>query len=173
MPVKFTHRVSRYKLHSHSISYGTGSGQQSVTGLSRADDPDSYWIIKAANGASCKRGEPIKCNSIIRLQHISTGKLLHSHHHFSPLSNQQEVSAFDGLDSGDNWELICLNTSTKYWLREQKIKLMHSETYKYLVASKDKVYNNPINGQIEVAASSKSNEDSEWIAQEGIYFAER
>lgn len=42
----------------------------------------------------------IPCDSIIRLQHAGTNKFLHSHQHRSPLSNQQEISAFDGLDSG-------------------------------------------------------------------------
>jgi dolichyl-phosphate-mannose--protein O-mannosyl transferase len=42
----------------------------------------------------------IPCNSIIRLQHAGTNKFLHSHQHSSPLSNQYEISAFEGLDSG-------------------------------------------------------------------------
>ncbi|CAG8445184.1 895_t:CDS:2 [Acaulospora morrowiae] len=171
--VKLTHGPSSYKLHSHAISYGTGSGQQSVTGLSSSDDPDSLWIIKPIVGSTCSRGEAVKCGSLIRLKHIGTGKFLHSHLHVSPLSNQQEVSAFDGLDTGDNWKLMCVNTSAKYWLREQKIKLIHFETSAYLSASKDKVYNNPIHGQIEVAGSSKNDKNTEWIAQEGIYFAEK
>ncbi|CAG8662602.1 4676_t:CDS:2 [Acaulospora colombiana] len=101
------------------------------------------------------------------------GKFLHSHHHKSPLSNQQEVSAFDGLDTGDNWKLICVDTSAKYWLREQKIKLLHVDTSLYLSSNKEMVYNNPINGQIEVAASSRNDKNTEWIAQEGMYFADK
>jgi len=49
----------------------------------------------------------IKCGSVIRLKHLNTGRWLHSHKFRSPLSNQQEVSAFDGSDTGDNWEVRC------------------------------------------------------------------
>ena len=35
------------------------------------------------------------------------------------------------------------------------------------------MYNNPIHGQIEVSASKKIGQNTEWIAQEGIYFADR
>ncbi|CAG8799228.1 13051_t:CDS:2 [Gigaspora margarita] len=171
--LKLTHSPSGYKLHSHSISYGTGSGQQSVTGLPNSDDPDSLWIVKGSIGKNCLRGEKIKCGDSIRLQHAGTEKFLHSHYHRSPLSNQQEVSAFDGLDSGDNWKLVCINTSSSYWFREQKVRLMHVETSSYLSANSEMVYNNPIHGQIEVAASSSNDKNTEWIAQEGIYFAER
>ncbi|CAI2174535.1 830_t:CDS:10 [Funneliformis geosporum] len=155
------------------LAIRSGSGQQSVTGLPNADDPDSLWIIKGAHGESCLRGEAIKCGSIIRLQHSSSGKLLHSHYHHSPISKQQEVSAFDGFDTGDNWKLTCLNKSSIYWLREQKVQFMHLETSSYLSANKDYIYNNPIHGQIEVSASKKFGQDTEWIAQEGIYFADR
>ncbi|RIA95980.1 MIR motif-containing protein [Glomus cerebriforme] len=171
--VKLTHKPSNYKLHSHSIAYGSGSGQQSVTGLPNADDPDSLWIIKGAHDESCSRGEPIKCGTTIRLQHSGTSRLLHSHLHRSPISQQQEVSAFDGLDTGDNWKLICMDKSSIYWLREQKIQLIHKETSKYLSANEEYMYNNPINGQIEVSASKKADQNAEWIAQEGIYFADK
>ena len=49
---------------------------------------------------------PVKCGDTIRLLHIATRRNLHSHLFQSPLSNNQEVSAFgengDG-DEGDNW----------------------------------------------------------------------
>ncbi|CAG8495337.1 2776_t:CDS:2 [Rhizophagus irregularis] len=160
-----THIPSSYKLHSHSVAYGSGSGQQSVTGLPDADDPESLWIIKGAHGESCPRGEPIECGSVIRLKHSGTNKFLHSHHHRSPISKQQEVSAFDGLDTGDNWKVICLDKSTTYWLREQKFQLLHVETSAYLFANEEYVYNNPISGQIEVSATKKTGENTEW-AQE-------
>lgn len=37
---------------------------------------------------------PIKCGDIIRLQHLPTGKNLHSHYFQSPLSGNQEISAY-------------------------------------------------------------------------------
>ncbi|CAH1761419.1 22697_t:CDS:2 [Entrophospora sp. SA101] len=170
--IKLTHGSSNYKLHSEKkVVYGTGSGQQGVTGLPLPDDPESLWIVKAANGDICHRGKAILCDSIIRLQHAGTNKFLHSHQHRSPLSNQQEISAFDGLDSGDNWKIICTNKSSTHWNREEKIYLQHVETGRYLSANRDHTYSNPIHGHIEVVGSSRNDKNSEWISQEGIYFA--
>ena len=44
--------------------------------------------------------EPVPCGSDVRLQHANTKAYLHSHQHISPLSHQQEVSCFDGEDTG-------------------------------------------------------------------------
>lgn len=44
------------RLHSHDIKYGTGSGQQSVTGTDAKEDGNSHWLIKAETGKECGRG---------------------------------------------------------------------------------------------------------------------
>lgn len=33
------------RLHSHNVGYGSGSGQQSVTGLTDTTDAGSYWQV--------------------------------------------------------------------------------------------------------------------------------
>lgn len=33
------------RLHSHDVKYGSGSGQQSVTGVKNSDDINSHWQI--------------------------------------------------------------------------------------------------------------------------------
>ncbi|CAG8459272.1 6205_t:CDS:2 [Paraglomus occultum] len=168
--VKLTHSLSEYKLHSHGVNYGSGSGQQSVTGFSEADDPNSLWTVKPTiDVKDFLRGQPVKCNSFIRLQHVETKKFLHSHNHKSPLSMQQEVSAYDGNDTGDNWKLICRESSS-VWLREEKVQLMHQDTKTYLTANIDKMYGNPIHGQLEVATSRSGDKYTMWAAQEGVYF---
>jgi len=52
----------------------------------------------------------MKCGDLIRLEHIQTGKNLHSHDVRSPLSHMNEVSGFgtngEG-DSSDNWVTEC------------------------------------------------------------------
>jgi len=35
------------RLHSHEVKYGSGSGQQSVTGMANSDDVNSHWQILA------------------------------------------------------------------------------------------------------------------------------
>ena len=41
---KLKHEKSRFKLHSHQIPYGTGSGQRSVTAVPAKDDTNSLWL---------------------------------------------------------------------------------------------------------------------------------
>lgn len=55
--IKLQNTGSLHFLHSHSIHYGTGSGQQSVTAFHAADDPNSYFKILEPFGADhCPRG---------------------------------------------------------------------------------------------------------------------
>lgn len=42
--IKLMHDKTKYRLHSHDVPYGTGSGQQSVTGFPGGEDSNSYWV---------------------------------------------------------------------------------------------------------------------------------
>ncbi|KAJ3080162.1 Stromal cell-derived factor 2-like protein 1, partial [Rhizoclosmatium hyalinum] len=93
--IKLAHSPTGYRLHSHQVTYGTGSGQQSVTGFAAGDDTNSLFVVEhGVDSPFCKRGQPVKCGDSVRLQHINTKNRLHSHAHVSPLSNNQEVSAY-------------------------------------------------------------------------------
>lgn len=46
----------KVRLHSHDVKYGSGSGQQSVTGITIPEDINSHWVIKAPTGQNCLRG---------------------------------------------------------------------------------------------------------------------
>ncbi len=75
---------------------------------------------------------PVKCDTTLRLQHLSTRLFLHSHHFSSPLSNNQEVSAYgDGMagDHGDNWILECTD-SDDFWSRDDLVRFKHKDTNK-------------------------------------------
>ena len=39
----------KIRLHSHDVKYGSGSGQQSVTGTEVKEDVNSHWAIKGSN----------------------------------------------------------------------------------------------------------------------------
>ncbi|XP_076638906.1 stromal cell-derived factor 2 [Colletes latitarsis] len=160
----------KVRLHSHDVMYLDGSGQQSVTGTPTKEDGNSYWLVKAGTKKQCNRGTPIKCGDIIRLEHITTKKNLHSHRVSSPLSGKQEISAYgDGKgegDNGDNWLLIC---STDVWKRDEAIVLKHIDTDTYLAVT-EKVYGNPINGQSEVVGEYSLNSPHvEWVTAEGVF----
>ncbi|TYK19996.1 stromal cell-derived factor 2-like protein [Cucumis melo var. makuwa] len=88
--LKLMHEKTKFRLHSHDVPYGSGSGQQSVTGFPNVDDSNSYWIVRPQPGTSAKQGDTIKSGTIIRLQHMRTRKWLHSHLHASPISGNLE-----------------------------------------------------------------------------------
>lgn len=96
--------------------------------------------------------------------HLDTGKNLHSHLHKSPLSGQQEVSAFGDNtsgDTGDHWKVVI---DGKYWKRGETIRFQHVDTGRYL-SSNTKKYQHPIPGQQEICAVDKSNEETKWSAE--------
>ncbi|KAJ3142843.1 Stromal cell-derived factor 2-like protein 1 [Geranomyces variabilis] len=170
--VKLANKKLGCRLHSLGITYGTGSGQQAVTCLPAADDAGSYFLVRTAFGTpDCPRGTPIACGTVIRLLHQSTKTSLHSHAaHKSPLTRNQEVSAYSGSDKGDDWRLVCAKSSDKYWDRETEVKLQHVETAKFLGAASGSTYNVKPPGQLEVSAVGHAGAEQTWIAQEGIYF---
>lgn len=143
---------------------------KSVTASKSADDHNSYWQIKPkANLAKLpERGQPIKCGDAFRLFHLSTRRNLHSHLFMSPLSNNQEVSAFgengDG-DEGDNWIIEC---DEKYWRRDESVRIRHEQTKKFLHVTGDQ-YGRPISGQMEVSCYQYANSGNLWQVNEGVY----
>ncbi|XP_052866885.1 stromal cell-derived factor 2 [Anopheles cruzii] len=157
------------RLHSHDVKYGTGSGQQSVTATELQEDVNSHWAVKAATGKHCERGEPVKCGDTIRLHHSVTNKNLHSHHFQSPLSGNQEISAYGDDhgqgDSGDHWVLICSGDS---WLRSNPVRFQHKDTNMYLGVS-GRTFGRPINGQMEVVGVPNPYSGTEWVAAEGLF----
>jgi len=167
--VKLINTAHKIRLHSHDVKYGSGSGQQSVTGVSLAEDVNSHWTIKGPLEMEyCKRGEPIECGQKIRLEHLTTHKNLHSHHFSSPLSNAQEVSAFgeSGLgDSGDIWTVMC---EGDFWSRDDKVMFKHKDTGSFLAAS-GHTFGRPINGQMEIIGTNNPDGTTNWKVQEGIY----
>ncbi|XP_013405901.1 stromal cell-derived factor 2-like isoform X2 [Lingula anatina] len=166
--LKLLNTRASVRLHSHDVKYGSGSGQQSVTAVDSSDDHNSYWQVQPKMGGQCTRGNPVKCGQTIRLQHVTTQKNLHSHHFQSPLSRNQEVSAFgDGGegDEGDHWAVTC---SGKYWSRTEPVRLKHVVTEHYLHVSGD-TFGRPIHGQREVSAYHSPSDANLWQAMEGIF----
>merc|ERR1711936_1208433 len=100
--------------------------------------------------------------------HLSTHRNLHSHHFSSPLSSQQEVSAFGESgrgDTGDVWRVMC---EGDYWTRGDNVMLKHSDTGVFLGAS-GHTFGRPINGQMEIVGLSMPDVSTKWKTAEGIY----
>ncbi len=131
--IKVSHLWTGRTLHSHPLNYGhTGSsGQQQVTAFEGADDND-LWRIKGPHGQpeNYKAGQSIRHGDIIRLQHVLTGRNLHSHSgHPSPVTQQQEVTCFghNGIgDTNDNWRIELPGGGD--WAPGGRIKLIHQAT---------------------------------------------
>lgn len=172
--LKLEHKATKYRLHSEDVTYGTGSGQHSVTGTPQATEGASYWIVRGPLGTPCDQGTPLENGAIIRLQHSQSKRWLHSHLFRSPLSGQQEVSSFGGADesdTGDNWKLEVIGKGP--WKQNQEIQLQHVDTKAYLM-SHTKKFGQPIAGQLEVCATQgRPNANTKWMAAEGVYFSPR
>ncbi|CAM8970448.1 unnamed protein product [Rhodiola kirilowii] len=168
--IKLMHEKTKFRLHSHEVPYGSGSGQQSVTGFPEVNDANSYWIVRPEPDTSVKSGDRIERGTIIRLQHMKTRKWLHSHLHTSPISGNLEVSGYGDdhqSDTGDYWRLI-IEGSGKTWKQDQRVRLHHVDTQGYL-HSHNKKYQRIAGGQQEVCGVREKSADNIWLAAEGVY----
>nr|CAG4637371.1 EOG090X0E0P [Ceriodaphnia reticulata]SVE73206.1 EOG090X0E0P [Ceriodaphnia reticulata] len=166
--IKLQNLAYKIRLHSHDVKYGSGSGQQSVTGTDTTDDVNSHWAILGPLNQTCKRGEPVECGATIRFQHLTTRKFLHSHLFSSPLSGSQEVSAFgeNGVgDTGDYWKVVC---DGDFWERDDSVAFRHVDTNAYL-ASSGHAYGRPINGQLEIVGVTRLDSSCHWQTAEGLF----
>eukprot|EP01083_Nonionella_stella_P066912 176608_1 len=186
--MKIRHDNSGHLLHSHEISWGSGSQQQSVTAYPTLGDGNSLWQLYASyENHNFTHASAIECGDIVRLKHVKTKKWLHSHApHRAPLSHKQEVTCFGdeaNSDASDNWKVICNKKGSKadpdiinWWRRGVSFALQHVATKHYLFTSKKSEFNDgncrgcPILGQYEVAASEKKVKGARWISSHGFYF---
>ncbi|XP_023664047.1 stromal cell-derived factor 2-like protein 1 [Paramormyrops kingsleyae] len=166
--VKLLNTRHNVRLHSHDVKYGSGSGQQSVTGVESSDDANSYWRIRGKPNAPCERGAPIKCGQAIRITHMNTGRNLHTHHFVSPLSSNQEVSAFGENGEGDDLDVWTVQCSGTYWERDEAVRFKHKGTEVFLSVTGEQ-YNHPIRGQREVHGMPHANHHNYWKTMEGVF----
>uniref|UniRef100_UPI00398E69EF stromal cell-derived factor 2-like protein 1 n=1 Tax=Pristiophorus japonicus TaxID=55135 RepID=UPI00398E69EF len=166
--VKLLNNQHDVRLHSHDVKYGSGSGQQSVTGVELSDDSNSYWTVRGKPGQVCQRGKPIKCGQLIRLTHVNTGRNLHSHHFVSPLSGNQEVSAFGENGEGDDLDVWIVQCSGTSWKRDDYVRFKHSGTGAFLTITGEQ-YGHPIRGQREVHGTFSPDVDNYWKVMEGVF----
>ncbi|XP_011609704.1 stromal cell-derived factor 2 [Takifugu rubripes] len=166
--IKLLNLKHNVRLHSHDVRYGSGSGQQSVTGVAQVEDSNSYWSVRGPTDAPCYRGTPVKCGQTIRLMHVNTGRNLHSHYFASPLSSNQEVSAFGEEGEGDHLDEWTVQCGGSVWKREEAVRFLHKATDALLSITGEQ-YGRPIHGQMEVHAMSSPSQHTLWKAMEGIF----
>lgn len=180
--VKLTHIQSggKYYLNSPKASVNSGSGQQLVTLVPDRTKSSALWLVQESHEAEpCLAGEPIWCGKAIRLTHLETQKNLHSHEVLSPLSKQQEVTAFgeDGIgDTGDDWVVVCSHGKTGQKLeRNAPFRLQHVDTSKFLGGKSTTMFNErncggrcPVMNQLEAFARSQQDEFSLFRVELGV-----
>jgi len=166
--IRLMHVATKHALHSHGINYShpNSSQQQQVTAYAGHDSND-YWLVKGQHRLplSKKNGEPARHGDIIRLEHVATGRNLHSHIGAqSPLTGQQEVTAFgnDGIgDSNDNWRIEV--DGKGIWFEKKKIRLIHLDTNNALHSHAGHSHPEFTAGQQEVTCFVERNNDDFWI----------
>jgi dolichyl-phosphate-mannose--protein O-mannosyl transferase len=192
--VKLSHFESNSQLHemyflnSESKNLGTGSGQQIVTATANPTTTNTLWWVRGPDGDgrldqknACQEGpaSKIECGSLIRLTHLNSMKNLHSHGVSSPLSRQQEVTAYgagDGLgDGGDDWKVVCKGD---YWTREGMVQLQHLDTGKYLGASSTVKFTHqncghqcPILNHLEIFGRGSQDNYGYFVVEMGVHLS--
>ncbi|KAJ2889643.1 hypothetical protein IWW38_004588, partial [Coemansia aciculifera] len=135
----------------------------------------NFWVVESAPSEDAEvppRGTAIACGGVVRLVNSDSSHSLHSHgNHKSPISGAQEVSGFDGRDSGDLWTVECLKKEHEAWTRLAPVHFKHVETGWYLQSLPSKKYRQPIVGHQEVSAAKRPDSNAQWMALEGYYFS--
>ncbi|MBA0732006.1 hypothetical protein Gogos_016122, partial [Gossypium gossypioides] len=197
--LKLMHEKTKFRLHSHDVPYGSGSGQQSVTGFPNVDDSNSYWellvitriivisesiklnsslilreveieIVRPEPDTSAKQGDTIPSGTIIKLQHMRTRKWLHSHLHASPISGNLEVSCFGGESESDTGDYWRLIIEGSGKTWKQDQKIrLQHVDTGGYLHSHDKKYARIAGGQQEVCGVREKRADNVWLAAEGVY----
>eukprot|EP00212_Chloropicon_laureae_P006072 CAMPEP_0197490262 /NCGR_PEP_ID=MMETSP1311-20131121/4846_1 /TAXON_ID=464262 /ORGANISM="Genus nov. species nov., Strain RCC856" /LENGTH=232 /DNA_ID=CAMNT_0043034747 /DNA_START=92 /DNA_END=786 /DNA_ORIENTATION=+ len=170
--------TQRTQLACKEVAYGgRGSGQNACTGVTGSAEPDRYFVVRGLAGEDaepCLQGTLITKGRKLRLQHMASGRWLHSHHITSMISNNQEVSCFGGADESDDSDVwhVTWNGGGKYWAKSDKVTFKHDVTGRYLGAMGG-VYPKPLAGQKEVAALKSKSAATLFTVTEGIIFPQR
>jgi hypothetical protein len=131
--IRLMHQDTMRMLHSHPINYGHPgtSGQQQVTAYEWLDDND-FWRVKGPYGQpdNFRTDQLVQHGDIIRLQHVLTGRNLHSHSGIpSPITHQQEVTCYGeggNGDTNDNWRVEVEGGGA--WDSGKRVQLIHTNT---------------------------------------------
>ena len=178
--------ATAYYLYSFDIKYGYGSGQQCITGHTDEEEPGSLWYIKEAHDKQILPANTIiKCGDLIRLEHVMSGKNLHSHEIRSHIAGGwEEVSGFGngGVgDGGDNFRLVCDNKREGQEITGEDIfYLQHEGRGTFVGTDRAFAYNQhncgyhcPIMGQLEISATRNREHRTKWKFHSGILLLTR
>ncbi|KAI9306521.1 MIR motif-containing protein, partial [Cunninghamella echinulata] len=142
--VRLYHESSSRFLGTDNQNYQGGSGQTRIF----TSDVDTVWRLAPLPGTDEEDG-------------YETNEKLHSSPGVtSPVTGEQEVSAFSGGDSNDNWTIKAADDDNKdgFWRVGENIFLVHSASGHYL-HSHDIQLDNDV---FEVIARAEHDSNSVW-----------
>ena len=182
--LRIENHMTKFHLYSNKLTWGTGSQMQIITANRAKDEANGLWVVKEPHEEFIKEtGTPVMCNDIIRLEHSSTGKNLHSHSYKSWITESQEACGFGDKGEGDindNFRLICYNSEDTKLTGKTSFFLYHEGTQKYLYVNiKTSLFdekncrNCPIMYQREVSLTSTKDKQCLWKIVGGLIFKER
>jgi dolichyl-phosphate-mannose--protein O-mannosyl transferase len=131
--IHLKHVVTRKFLKSFPKAYchpGTSGQQMVVASLEKTEE--TRWLVKGQHrlGNSYPIGEDVVHGSMVRLEHYSTTRNLHSHgDRRSPVTGQQEVTCIgtNGVcDENDDWIVEIQGGGA--WSFDKQVKLIHVNT---------------------------------------------
>ncbi|KAI7907936.1 MIR motif-containing protein [Cokeromyces recurvatus] len=101
--IRLKHVPTRANLHSHDI-ISPVSGQQEVScfGNDEYSDEGDVWKVLQYDEDDEQYDDFWRVGQPVVLQHVATGKLLHSHD-IALADGENEVTGFDGRDDNDKW----------------------------------------------------------------------
>lgn len=152
-------------LSSIFAKYLNGSNQGVVRGIEYGPLSETFWIVEPTlNQTDISQSTILPCRQAFRLKNAYTHLYLHSHDISAQNVIGNEVSCFEGNDSGDLWMAICDDVITD----ATEFSLQHVDTKYYLSATKNYKYLPEEGGQYEIFTKS-NNESSMWRIRGGIF----
>ena len=172
--LRIQNTITKFHLSSFGMNWSSGSGLQIITAVESDKEVNSLFTIKEGENYPIKiNGDPVLCGDIIRLEHVSTGKNLHSHDFKSFVTNSQEACGFgdngDG-DVNDNFRISCYKQNDNETITgKTEFFLQHVPTQNWLYINyKTSMYDDnncrgcPIRGQREVSLTTKKDKQCLW-----------
>ena len=181
--LRIQNTITKFHLSSFGMNWSSGSGLQIITAVESDKEVNSLFTIKEGENYPIKiNGDPVLCGDIIRLEHVSTGKNLHSHDFKSFVTNSQEACGFgdngDG-DVNDNFRISCYKQNDNETITgKTEFFLQHVPTQNWLYINyKTSMYDDnncrgcPIRGQREVSLTTKKDKQCLLKVIGGIIFS--
>jgi hypothetical protein len=169
MRIRLRHCATNLLLKSVSKNYiHQGTSGQQIVGADAIPNAESIWLVKGSDalGEHFPAGSAVRHGDLIRLEHISTKRNLHSHSRRSPLTGQQEVTACgEGgkADANDDWKVDLGGPGI--WLTEAPMRLEFDSTGYVLHSHSGFAHPTLTAGLQEVTALPKSDPNDMWQAE--------